>query len=490
MNRKICQIVGYTEAELLSNSFQTITHPDDLAEDVFYLKKMLNHEIDQYSLEKRYLKKDGSTIWVNLTVALVWKQNGQPDYFISIIEDINLRKQAEKDSADLAVREQAAQVASQLKSEFLSNMSHEIRTPINGVIGMTGLLSDTELSTEQRDYVETIRRSGETLLTVINDILDFSKIEAGKLEFETIDFELTNVIDEVRKTLAFSADKKNIKLSVDMASNIPTVLTGDPGRLKQVLFNLVGNAIKFTNQGSVSLCVYPVYQTDLVAQLKFEIQDSGIGIPKSIQERLFQPFSQGDTSTQRHFGGTGLGLNICRSLIEKMNGHISVQSKVGLGSTFTFDVVFMKSALPILEKQELESTLVPSAKNRKARILVAEDNLVNQLITTKMLQKLGYHADVVANGKEVLKTLAEIQYDLILMDCQMPEMDGYEASRAIRQNKNVPYCDIPILALTANAMTGEAQVCQSAGMNGHISKPVTIEKLGQILDKYLDESAI
>tara|TARA_B110001454_G_scaffold218046_1_gene244918 strand:- start:27259 stop:29676 length:2418 start_codon:yes stop_codon:yes gene_type:complete len=488
VNRKICEIVGYTETELLNLSFQQITHPDDLNQDISLLNQMLNHEIDQYTMEKRYIKKDQSTVWVNLTVALVWKQNGQPDYFISIIEDIDLRKQAEKDRADLAVREHSAQVASKLKSEFLSNVSHEIRTPINGVIGMTGLLSDTNLSSEQQDYVNTIRRSGETLLTVINDILDFSKIEAGKLDFEMIDFNLSDAIEDVRKTLIFSADKKNIKFSTDIASNMPVAFKGDPGRLKQVLFNLIGNAIKFTNKGSVSLCAYPIYETDVEAHIKFEVKDTGIGIPIEIQDRLFRPFTQGDASTHRHFGGTGLGLTICKSLIEKMNGHISIQSEEGSGSTFTFDITLKKSSIKPLKKAETEVPLASSSRTRKARILVAEDNLVNQLITTKMLQKLGYHADAVANGKEVLKTLNEIPYDLILMDCQMPEMDGYEASRIIRQSKEFPYCNIPILALTANAMAGEAKVCRSAGMNDHIAKPVTIEKLGQILEKYLDET--
>jgi len=323
VNRKIGEIVGYTEDELLNISFQHITHVDDLPRDVELLNKMLAQEIDQYSMEKRYIKKDGSTVWVNLTVALVWKPTGEPDFFISILEDINARKMAEQASADLKIREAAAQEASRLKSEFLSNMSHEIRTPINGVIGMTGLLDDTILSKEQREYVDIIRRSGETLLTVINDILDFSKIESGQMHFETIDFDLLSTIDDVKKILAFAANKKQIDLRIDLSSNLPESLIGDPGRFKQVLMNIIGNAIKFTNRGHVLLRASTIYETDRIAHLKFEIQDTGIGIPKATIDRLFRPFTQADTSTHRHFGGTGLGLSICKSLVEKMDGHIS-----------------------------------------------------------------------------------------------------------------------------------------------------------------------
>jgi CheY-like chemotaxis protein len=353
------------------------------------------------------------------------------------------------------------------------------------VIGMTGLLLDTELNEEQRDFADTIRRSGESLLTVINDILDFSKIEAGKLDFELIEFSVMDAIEDVRKTLDLTAKKKKVDLLVESTSSLPAMVKGDGGRLKQVLINLVGNAIKFTKEGVVTLRATVISSAEEKCRMRFEVQDTGIGMSPEDLSKLFRAFSQADASTHRKFGGTGLGLSICKSLVEKMGGVIGVQSEKGHGSTFWFEI-----ELPRVEKKAEEHVAHAPQINsniKRGRILIAEDNPVNQVITSKMVQKLGYHADVVANGKEVLESLASIPYDLVLMDCQMPEMDGYEATQIIRQSKNLPNPRILILAMTANAMAGDAEKCFSVGMNDYITKPVDIKKLSVVLDHWMTE---
>ncbi len=641
-----CAVLEYQPDELVGRTRLCNLHPAN-GREVFCnsLAERFARKEPFTNLEHLATTKSGQEIWLSTNGIPMLDPAGNLLGYRGSLTNVTERKKTENElietnqyleittarANDLAIQ---AEVANYAKGDFLANMSHEIRTPMNGVIGMNGLLLGTDLTDEQRRYAEIVRTSAESLLGLINDILDFSKIEAGKLELENLDFNLESLLDDFASTLALRAQDKGLELVCWAEPTVPTLLRGDPGRLRQILTNLAGNAIKFTKSGEVAIRVTVERQNDSQALLRFSVRDTGIGIPADKIGQLFNKFSQADASTTRQYGGTGLGLAISKQLAEKMGGQAGVTSEVGKGSEFWFTVRLAKqtdaSATPPLAPAELRGVRVlivddnatnreilrirltewgmrihetvdgpsalqalylaleakdpfrlavidmimpgmdgaslgraiqadphlkdlrmvmltalsargdakrfeeigfsgyltkpvrlqdlfsvltialgdstgvarplatrhstrevlPNFKGSKARILIAEDNVTNQQVALGILKNLGLHADAVANGREAVDALKTIPYDIVLMDIQMPEMDGYEAARAIRNPQTgLPNPAVPIIAMTANAMQGDRNTCLEAGMNDYVAKPISPRALAEALAKWLPKIA-
>ncbi len=409
-------------------------------------------------------------------------RNESEDLNEELADEIEQRKRIEK---ELHKAKEIAEAASKTKSEFLANMSHEIRTPMNGILGTLQLLQGSDMSESQKQYVSIAYNSGESLLSLLNDILDFSKIEAGKLELEYIPFDVRSLINELAVLLKQKADERRVVIKTELDSEIPDVIRGDSVRIRQILSNLLTNAIKFTEDGDVTMRVSVLEKDDSYARLRFEIIDTGIGISENVQRKLFNSFTQADGSTTRKYGGTGLGLAIVRQLVTMMRGRLGVNSEPGKGSTFWAEIAFEiahEIASATSEKKPVEEVL-----ELEGLALLVEDNPVNQVVAKKMLEKVGIKYEVVNNGEEAVNRLQQNHdFDLVLMDCQMPVMDGYEATQRLREYEKENRLEhLPVIAMTANAMEGDKDKCLAAGMDDYVAKPVKQQALRETLAKYL-----
>jgi len=516
----VYRLRGYTPEEVMAQPVEAALTPDShdlIRTDLPRRIKALAEGDESFRVQTNTIDqpcKDGRIVHTEVVTTVISDGQGRPVEILGVSRDITERRRAEE-ALRHALRK--ADLASQAKSLFLANMSHEIRTPLNGVIGMTCLLLDTELTETQRRYADTARISGEALLALINDILDMSKIEAGRLELERTSFALGNLLDEVRKIMRYKADEKGLRLHCSHDPDLPNHLIGDPARLRQILVNLVGNAIKFTASGEISIAVgrsadQAIGQSEEgTILLHFTVRDTGIGIPRDRLDQLFQYFSQGDASITRRFGGTGLGLAISRQLAKMMHGEMGVTSEEGQGSEFWFTARLGRGSGPLVRAKP--DHLSGCLDFSQARLLLAEDNAVNRLVVQAMLKHLGIRHDIAENGLEAVHAVATTRYDLVLMDVQMPEMDGVEATQRIRTmeserihdgNKtNAPsdhpsplslqpsilHRRTPIIALTAHAMAEDQKRCLDAGMDDYLTKPLVPETLRAMLEKWLDHQA-
>ena len=489
VNQKLCDLVGYTEEELRSLTWTELTYPDDLAADVTQFDRMSGGEIDGYSLEKRFVRRDGQVVHTVLSVRVVRKPDGSPEYCLAQLLDITGLKRIEH---ELRQAKEAAEAANRAKDEFLANVSHEIRTPMNAILGMTELTLDTPLTDDQRQSLTTVKSAADNLLGILNDLLDFSKIEAGKLELDPADFSLRAALGDTLRALAVRAHRKGIELIHHVSPDVPDALVGDAGRLRQVLLNLVGNAIKFTDTGEVEVSIEMTDRrfqiSDLqtasalssnlqseIYHLTFSVRDTGIGIPKEQQQRIFRAFEQEDTSTTRKYGGTGLGLTIAARLGALMGGQITVESELGHGSTFVFTARFGRQP-PSPERAEAR----PPVLLHDLPVLIVDDNATNRHILEEWLRGWQMQPAAIGDATSALDSLRQAAsrgqpYSLVLLDARMPDVDGLTLAGQIRQDPELS--DTRIIILTSGGRTGDPARARELRIDAHLLKPVQQDEL-------------
>jgi PAS domain S-box-containing protein len=460
--------------------YADLIHPDDRVWVMENVDRALRDR-GFFNHDHRIIRDDGTQGVIQARGRMVLDQAGEPITFVGTSQDVTLRKEIE---AELLRAKEAAELATRAKSEFLANMSHEIRTPMNGILGMTELVLDSKLDAEQREYLNMAQSSAQLLLSLINDILDFSKIEAGKLELETIEFNLPLMIAQMLEPLHLRAKQKKIAVAVEIAGDVPDQLIGDPQRLRQILLNFADNALKFTERGSILVKVQTQEENAAERCLHFSVTDTGIGIPAEKQAVIFEAFAQVDGSTTRNYGGTGLGLAIASRLIAQMRGKVWIESALGKGTTFHCTGWFgtKRATTPAIR---VRRAVVPAteAARQSLRILLVEDNIINRAVATALLQKQGHTLVQAANGHEALDAAAREPFDIIFMDVQLPEMDGFDATRSIRRMEKATGRRTTIIAMTAHAMAGDRERCLASGMDGYLSKPLQRVALMEVLDR-------
>jgi PAS domain S-box-containing protein len=480
VNDAFCRIYGFDKREILGSNFELSSGPEraGMLREMYTQVYRTGQPIKAFEYE--ITPRNGPPVFVEQSISLERDARGQPIGFLAITRDCTERMRAQQ---ELAKAKEAADAANLAKSQFLANMSHEIRTPMHGIIGMTAVALDSAPPPMQAEHLQTIRSQAESLLVIVNDILDFSKIESRYVELEAIPFPLTEAVEQVVAALDGQARAKGLTLSHSIATDVPPYLVGDPTRLKQIVSNVVGNAVKFTDTGSVALDVTLDERGGDRVLLHIRVIDSGIGIPDDKRAAIFEPFRQADGSTTRRFGGTGLGLSIASSLVDLLGGQIWVDSRPGIGSTFHVTLPMTIGAPPIATTTAATADAASPRPAGGSRILVAEDNIVNQRIAASLLTKRGHTVTVVGNGREAVDAVRRDVFDLVLMDVQMPEMDGFEATAAIRQGEQETGRRVRIIAMTAHAMIGDRERCLAAGMDGYLSKPIDQRTLYDLIEQ-------